>query len=520
VLDQYGRLVWVNRAWRKFAKTKSLKVNHYSVGTEYVALMAHLMPPLAANSGAENLLELLHGRRSHSRIEFPAEGNDFGLDCRLSASQFEHSGSTYLLLEHDTKGDLSRGAFEDLLARLSSSLIRAEVSRIDAEIASWVARVATAFDLDRSTVLRLNPDDGGLYIIKQYAREGVVRLPDGLKIDALMPWSTAQLKRGDMVVISSREDVPPEAAEDLRLGEQIGFGSRIFIPLKVRGLTLGAMGFASIATQRVWSPTAIQRLSIIAELFGSALERQFNVSEISRLRSEMREISRVASMGELTASLAHELNQPLGSILNNAQAAQQLLRKRKPDLREVRAALQSIVDDHGRAAETVRSVRALFQKGGTQLEQIDLTTALRDAERLVRGEAAARKIEFRLDLPSNSILVRGHAPQLIELTVNLILNAFDSISECTDDLREVTLSANCNVRSVCVRVHDSGTGIDPMIIGRMFKPFTTTKRNGMGMGLAIARSIVDAHGGTLDAEQNPERGATVKFILPLNQGVE
>ncbi len=520
VLDQDGRIVAVNRAWREFAKVKLLTESDYPLGTEYVALMGSLLPALAASSGAAKLRELMGGRRSHFRIESPAGGDDLGPGCRLTANTFEQDGSRYLLLVHDSAADLSGGIFEDLLARLSSSLIRADIDRIDSEIESWLGCVAAALDFDRSTVLRLNGDDDSLQIVKQYAREGVARLPDRLKVDALYPWLTTKIRDGELVIISSREDLPPEAADDLRFAESVGFGSHVCIPLEVRGLFVGAMTFGSIAFQRAWSAITIQRLRLIAEVFASALERQRNVVEISELRREMRDVSRVASMGELTASLAHELNQPLGSILNNAQAAQQLLRKRKPDLREVKAALQGIVDDDERAAETVRSVRALFQKGGTQLEQIDLTRALRDAERLVRGEAAARKIEFRLDLPSKALLVRGHLPQLIELTVNLILNAFDSISECADDLREVILSATPDVRDVCVKVRDSGAGIDPMIIGRMFKPFITTKRKGMGMGLAIARSIVDAHGGTLDAEQNSDRGATVKFVLPLNETVK
>ena len=218
-------------------------------------------------------------------------------------------------------------------------------------------------------------------------------------------------------------------------------------------------------------------------MFGGALERQRSTAEIRRLTAEMRHISGVAMMGELTASLAHELNQPLGAVLNNARAARRLLAAKKPDLGEIGEALDDIVRDNSRAVATIRQLRSLFQRGEAQTLPVDIQNIFRDIDRIVGADAREKKIDLRVDVASPLPIVFGDRTQLTQAVLNLVNNAFDSICAVDDGPREVVLRAGGG-EAGCLRIAvcDSGEGIDSKIMPRLFDPFFTTKSTGMGMG--------------------------------------
>ena len=243
--------------------------------------------------------------------------------------------------------------------------------------------------------------------------------------------------------------------------------------------------------------------------------RQSNV-ELIHLHEELRHVSRAAMMGELTASLAHELNQPLGAILSNAQAVRRFLVAKKPDLVEINAAVEEIIDDNSRAVETIRNVRTLFQQRETQMSSVDLKQVVLDVERILAGDAVFKNISFHLDLPASLPTAIGNRTQLIQALMNLVLNAFDAVCENGNGPREVEIRASQGETGlVHIAVRDSGNGIDPEIMPRLFDSFFTTKPKGMGMSLAIVRSIVQNHGGRLWATRNSDRGATLEFELPV-----
>ena len=241
------------------------------------------------------------------------------------------------------------------------------------------------------------------------------------------------------------------------------------------------------------------------------------IKRIRRLEQELRQASRTEMMGGLTASLAHELNQPLAAVRSSAQAARRLLAAKRPKLEEVKAAIVDVIQDNARAADTIRNVRALFQRDEVQMSPVNLRQILYDVERIVRADATLKNVTLRLDLPTALPTVIGNRTQLIEALMNLVSNAFDSVCESVDGPREVEIRASQpEAEHIHVSVRDSGNGIEPEVRPRLFDAFFTTKPKGMGMGLAIVRSIIENHGGRLWATRNPDRGATFKFDLPVS----
>ena len=236
--------------------------------------------------------------------------------------------------------------------------------------------------------------------------------------------------------------------------------------------------------------------------------------EAARLRDQLAHVSRVTTLGQLSGALAHELKQPLTSILADAQAAQALLEAGKVDVPELREILADICAADARADSIIERARALMKRSDSELHATSLGAVASDVLALVKADAVKRGITLELSLPESIPPVRADRVQLSQVLLNLVLNAMDSVS--ADALRE--RKVRIEVRHgggahVEVAVVDSGTGIPDEVFPRLFQAFTTTKDAGMGLGLALSRTIVQAHGGDLRAENNAGRGATFRFTL-------
>jgi PAS domain S-box-containing protein len=243
--------------------------------------------------------------------------------------------------------------------------------------------------------------------------------------------------------------------------------------------------------------------------------------ELQEQRAELAHVARVSIMGELAASLAHELNQPLTAILSNAQAALRFMSSKPADLQEVREILQDIVKDNSRAGEVIRRMRALVKKEELEVASLDLASLIRDVVMLVHSDAILQNVRIAHDLPKDLPPVRGDRVQLQQVLLNILLNAFDAMKECPATVREVKLQAQPDgARLIRVAVRDCGPGLSGDKLDKIFQPFYTTKGEGLGMGLSICRSIIQAHGGRLWAENNPERGATFFFTVPLEKSCD
>jgi two-component system sensor kinase FixL len=220
-------------------------------------------------------------------------------------------------------------------------------------------------------------------------------------------------------------------------------------------------------------------------------------------------------MGELAGSLAHELNQPLSAILSNAQAAEHYLSGDALNLDEVRSIMHDIVDSDKRASEIIRRIHVLVKKETPQFAPLDPAALIHEIVRLVQGDAASRRVRLAVDVEPDLPTVRGVRVQVQQVLLNLLLNAFAAMKHCPEHDRQVLVRAALDDDGmVRTSVRDRGTGLPPDSIEKVFRPFFTTKHDGLGMGLSISRSIIELHDGRLWGENNPDRGATFSFTLP------
>ena len=310
-----------------------------------------------------------------------------------------------------------------------------------------------------------------------------------------------------MVRFSRVEELPADAAAvDRETYRKLGITSQVEVPLKVGGALLGTLTFSTLGAERAWPDELVQRLQLLGEVFANVLSRRQSEMEAQRLRRDLAHVGRVSTMGALTASLAHELNQPLTAILSNAQAAQRILRGEPVKRDEILEILTEIVEDDKRAGEVIYRLRGLLKKGGLEFTLLDVNEMVGEVARLVSGDAVLRNVAVRLDLAPHLPLVRGDRVQLQQVVMNLVLNGLDAIRESAGTERTLVLwTAKEDPAAVRIAVRDSGTGIDEVDLDHIFQAFYTTKTDGLGMGLAIALSIVEAHGGRLGARNNPGR---------------
>lgn len=263
--------------------------------------------------------------------------------------------------------------------------------------------------------------------------------------------------------------------------------------------------------------------AMIAGLLAQYLRRRRAESErreaelaLQRQRVELAHLSRVATVGELTASVAHELNQPLGAILANAEAAERFLAAEPPALDEVREILADIRDNDLRASEIIHGLRGLMERHEVTRRPLDAGELLREVVRLVSSEAAARGIDLQISPSPGLPPVLGDPVQLQQVILNLILNGFEAMSESTGARRQMIVSTSRGAAdTVIIAVADTGPGISPDAAPRLFEPFFSTKPSGLGMGLSITCTIVEAHRGRVWAENNPAGGATFYVTLPF-----
>ncbi len=238
-------------------------------------------------------------------------------------------------------------------------------------------------------------------------------------------------------------------------------------------------------------------------------------AELMKTQAELAHLSQVLSMGELTASIAHEINQPLTAVVTHGHACVEWLSANPPNLEKTRQTIERIIQDGTRAAAVLSRIRALFKKEAPAKDWFDMNEVIHELTVFLRDEAVRRHISIRTDLVPGLPKVKADRVQLQQVVLNLMMNGMDAVAETTGRPKELLLSARGQDAELLVRVEDSGIGLDAETAEKIFQPFFTTKPHGIGMGLSISRSIIEAHEGHLWAVTRPAGGSIFQFTLPL-----
>jgi NO-binding membrane sensor protein with MHYT domain len=269
---------------------------------------------------------------------------------------------------------------------------------------------------------------------------------------------------------------------------------------------------------------AVAGITFIILAFASAtslFERKRAEQALRQAQAELAHVNRVTTMGQLAASIAHEINQPITAVVTNARAGLLWLAARPPDLDKVREAFDRIIKAGNQAGEIIGRIRALIKKAPPRKEDLEINEAILEVIALTHGEVVKNGVSLRTQLAAGLPLVQGDRVQLQQVILNLIVNAVEAMSGVSEGSRELLIGTREDALSgVLVVVQDSGPGLNPESFDRLFDPFYTTKPGGMGMGLSICRSIVEAHGGRIWASRTARPGVTIQFTLPVDEDVQ
>ena len=298
-------------------------------------------------------------------------------------------------------------------------------------------------------------------------------------------------------------------------------------PLVVEGRLVGVL---AMFARKLLEQDTLEALASVADTIAQGIERkrteeklQESEQALRAREAELAHATRVMAMGEVTSSIAHEINQPLGAIVNYGNACLRLLKDGPTDHGTVTPALSAIVQDANRASSVIARIRALAKKSTPEIVAVSLKDVVADVLAVVRQELTQRRIVLSTDLSEDLSPVLGDRIQLQQVLLNLVMNGIEAMSSVPEDERRLSFCARSHLEEgeqfVLMAVQDSGIGLRPEQVPRLFETFYTTKVNGMGMGLAISRSIVQALGGRLRVVSNGGPGATFQFILPAqNRG--
>jgi signal transduction histidine kinase len=350
--------------------------------------------------------------------------------------------------------------------------------------------------------------------------ESYIKAIDGLCIGPKAgSCGTAMYRREPVVVTDILEDPLWEPYRGVV--EPYGFRACWSTPiLAPSGKALGSFAMY-YCEPRSPSPAETHALEMATHLAGIAIERRLARKERERLRqaqADLAHINRVTTLGELTASLAHEIKQPISAAVTDAKTCLRWLRRDEPDVPEACEAASRIVKDVTRAADIINSISLLFKKDGLQREFLDVNELIREMIVLLRSEATRYSLSIRTELAKDLPKVMADRVQLQQVFMNLMLNGIDAMKE-TKGGGELTIKSEPDDGQLLISVSDTGVGLPPEQAEHVFRAFFTTKDNGTGMGLPITRSIIESHGGRLWVNDTRGRGATFQFTLPATVAV-
>jgi C4-dicarboxylate-specific signal transduction histidine kinase len=302
----------------------------------------------------------------------------------------------------------------------------------------------------------------------------------------------------------------------MALVHQAGFRTFLVVPLAKDEEVFGAL---TLVRRRVqpFSNKEVELTTDFAAQAAIALEITRRERQYREVQNGLAHANRVLTMGQLTASIAHELRQPLGAVLNDGKASLNWLTRHPPEVEEAKLSVEEVIKGANRASDVIDRIHRLVKNDAPRIENLDINGAILEVISLIHSEVIKNAVRVETDLAETLPRIQGDRIQLQQVILNLLINAVQAMADLAEDKRELHVSTTL-IQSVGVRaaVRDTGPGLFPENLGRLFEPFYTTKPNGMGLGLSICRSIVEAHGGRLWATNCEPQGALFQFTIPAN----
>ena len=342
---------------------------------------------------------------------------------------------------------------------------------------------------------------------------------------AQLPWVATQLAAEMPVRLPGLDGLPGDAAADRAALQALGVRSLLALPVAVGGELVGSFSLAAVGQACDWPETLLPGLRLLAEVFatlhvrqGAEARKRAAEAEAALWRERLAHVMRVHTVGEMSTALAHEITQPLGAIENYALAARHRVSAAVPDLAKLMELLDRIVAQASRAGDVVTRLRAMARRHDLHPGPIDLAGVVQGCIDLLHGECEAHGVEIVVHLPASPLpTLLADEIHVQQVVLNLLRNALDAMAQATADApRRIDVRLARDAGMATVQVDDHGPGIAEDALERVFEPFHTTKPSGLGVGLAICRRLIEAHGGTLRAAHNRYGGASLRFTLPLS----
>ncbi len=464
---------------------------YLETGRKHIQWLAVQLPGLH-KTGNEIPLEISFAEFTRDgRRFFTGIARDISERKRLQERQARLARQAVLHAEVNAAVSESEKPLRAMLQICAAAVVR----RLDAAFARiWLLN-------DEQKVLELEAS-AGLYtnLDGQHARIPLGSFKIGLIATEQKPHLTNRLQTDERV-------------SDKDWARQEGMISFAGYPLLVEGRTVGVI--AMFARQSLEADT-IEALESVAPIIAQGVERKRTQDTLRETQAELAHLNRVMTVGELTASIAHEINQPLAAIVMNGNAALRWLALDPPNLVRARDSAELIIRDGERASQVIARIRALLKKSPPSKTLLDANEFINEVIALTQSEIVRNSVRLRVEFADDLPRIPGDRIQLQQVLLNLIVNAVEAMLTIEDRQRALLItSGSFNDNAVLIAVSDNGLGIDPQTADHLFDAFSTTKPDGMGMGLAISRSIIEAHGGRLWTEANDEFGATFQFTLPI-----
>jgi len=416
----------------------------------------------------------------------------------------------------------SQYQFEKLISDLSARFVTLGHEGLDGRIEQALEHLVVLFQMDRLAMLKVSRDGKVARVTHSANGPEISAAPTDMNYAEHFPWHAQKALACEIINIHIKQ-LPATADLDRMSAESMGILSNLVIPLIVHGTVQYVLAANSVRAEREWDEEIVSRVRLLGEIFANSLtlrqeelQRYQAELEVQKHREELAHVSRVSAAGELAASMAHELGQPLSAILTNAEAVLRILPE-TTELWEIREAISDIVEDDQRAAQIIQKLKTMVRRTPTEFSAIHINDVIRDVVSLIKSSAVMRNVEIQENLAEDLSLVRGDRIQLQQVLLNLLLNSLDALQTAESHDRKIIIRSCQSNGNIEVAVQDFGKGIGDESLAHLFEPFFTSKKDGLGVGLSIAQTIIQLHGGSLHAENNSRRGATFRFLLPYER---